>query len=230
MQIGGLIKTSLVDFPGKVAASVFTIGCNFRCGYCHNPELVDPKRYITSIPTEMVLEFLEKRSKSLDGVAVSGGEPTLQPDLAEFLRKIKSLGLAVKLDSNGSNPEILASLFDEGLVDFIAMDVKGPIAKYQKIMGWPAGHRCARSIELILTSGIDHEFRTTIVEGLLEVEDFEEVGQMVRGAQRFALQHFRAIPEMVDTDNYREAKTFSEVDFEKARKIMAKYVKKVIIH
>ncbi|MCL2085509.1 anaerobic ribonucleoside-triphosphate reductase activating protein [Candidatus Saccharibacteria bacterium] len=230
MKIGGLIKTSLVDYPGKVACSIFTIGCNFRCGFCHNPELVDPIRYIQEIPEELVFEFLEKRKDNLDGVAISGGEPTVQPDLAKFLRRVKKLGLLVKLDSNGSNPDVLEDLFGQNLVDFIAMDVKGPIEKYESIMGWPAGAKCKRSIDLILASGISHEFRTTVVKGMLEVEDFEEVGQLVQGAERFALQHFRAIPEMVNTEEYKDAKTFTEGEFEQARKIMARYVKKVVVH
>jgi len=230
MRIGGLIKTSLVDYPGKVACSIFTIGCNFRCGYCHNPELVDPDRYIVPIPEELVFEFLEKRKDNLDGVAISGGEPTLQPDLVDFIKHVKKLGLLVKLDSNGSNPDILEDLINQKLLDFIAMDVKGPIEKYTSIMGWPAGEKCKKSMELILKSGIKHEFRTTIVKGYLEVEDFEEVGKLVQGADQFALQHFRAIPEMVKTEDFKDAKTFSEREFERARKIMAKYVKKVIIH
>ena len=231
MKIGGVIRTSLVDYPGKVAASIFTIGCNFRCGYCHNPELVLPDEFVMSIPENEVLEFLKTRIGKLDGVAISGGEPTLHEDLPEFIREVKTMGFLVKLDSNGSNPDVLRGLIDDKLIDYIAMDIKGPLEKYHEIMGWKIDPNVIRrSVDLIKNSGLEHEFRTTIVRSQLTVEDFEKVGKLVEGADRFALQHFRAIEKMVDTEKFRDERTFSEEEFEQVRKIMEKYVKKCVIH
>jgi pyruvate formate lyase activating enzyme len=231
MRIGGLVKTSLVDYPGRVACSIFTVGCNFRCGYCHNPELVDPDKYTDSLPEDAVKEFLTARRNQLEGVAISGGEPTLQKDLPKFIKFCKDLGYLVKIDTNGSNPKMLEELIKSKHVDFIAMDIKGPLKKYVSIMSWPVPPvRIKNSIKLIIDSGLPHEFRTTVVKEHLEVKDFEEIGKLVNGANRFALQHFRPIAEMVDTKNYINASTFNEEEFAKAKKIMERYVKKCIIH
>ena len=231
MKIGGLVKTSLVDYPGQVAASIFTIGCNFRCGFCHNPELVDPSRYTPCISEKEVKDFLKSRKGQLQAVAISGGEPTLQKDLPDFIKFCKDLGLKVKLDTNGSNPDVLEQLIKNQQLDFIAMDIKGPLAKYASIMSWPIPPATIKkSIKLIIDSGLDHEFRTTIVKGLLEVEDFESIGRTVKGAKRYALQHFRPVAEMVDTKNFHKAQTFTDAEFQSAKTIMEKYVAKCIIH
>jgi anaerobic ribonucleoside-triphosphate reductase activating protein len=231
MKIGGIIKTSLVDYPGKVACSIFTIGCNFRCGYCHNPELVVPDKYILALSSDDVLEYLKTRIGLLDGVAISGGEPTLHKDLPIFIKSIKDMGFLVKLDSNGSNPDMLEELLTDKLVDFIAMDVKGPLRKYEEIMGWQIDPKTIeRSVGLIKNSGLPHEFRTTIVKSQLEVTDFVEIGELVKGAKQFALQHFKAIDEMVDTDGFRNEVSFSDEEFDQAQTIMSKYVERCIIH
>lgn len=137
MIIGGLTKLSTVDWPSKVAAVVFTRGCNFRCPWCHNKELVIPELYVSEIPETKVLSYLFKRSRYLDGVVVTGGEPTVQEDLADFLKQIKDLGLPVKLDTNGSKPEVLKKLIKQRLVDALALDIKGPAANYEKFVGTP---------------------------------------------------------------------------------------------
>ena len=129
VAIGGIVKFSTVDYPGYVVASIFTIGCNMRCGYCHNPELVLPEQFADTIPEHEILEFLATRVGKLDGVAISGGEPTMQADLPQFIAKIKAMGLRVKLDTNGTNPGMVQKLITEQLVDFIAMDIKGPLEK-----------------------------------------------------------------------------------------------------
>lgn len=230
MKIGGMQKLSMVDYPGHTCAAIFTIGCNFRCGYCHNPELVLPEKYLDEIPTEDVLEFLKSRVGLLEGVAISGGEPTLQKDLPEFIRKCKAMGFLVKLDSNGSNSEMLAEMISEGLLDFIAMDIKGPLGKYAEIMGWEIDTRkIARSVELIRNSGVAHEFRTTIVRSQLSVADFEEVGKLVAGADRYALQHFLPSENLNDPSFVHE-KTMSEAEFEQVRRIMMRYVKECVVH
>lgn len=140
MQIGGLQKFSLLDYPGKISAVVFTQGCNFRCPYCHNPELVDPARYQECLPEEEIFSFLETRRGKLEAVTVTGGEPTLQKSLAPFLRRIKDMGFLVKLDTNGSRPDVLEELLRQKLIDYIAMDIKAPLEKYEAVTGWKEGN------------------------------------------------------------------------------------------
>ncbi|MEI7671637.1 MAG: anaerobic ribonucleoside-triphosphate reductase activating protein, partial [Deltaproteobacteria bacterium] len=172
MKIGGLQKFSLIDYPGRISAIVFTQGCNFRCPYCHNPELVDPEQYGPLILEEEVLSFLEKRRGKLEAVTVTGGEPTLQADLEEFLQQIKAMGYLAKVDTNGSNPEMLERLIRGQLVDYLALDVKGPLRKYGQIVNARVETAMIRrSIELITASEIQHEFRTTVVRSQLDKDD-----------------------------------------------------------
>lgn len=227
MYIGGVQKFSTVDYPGYVVAGVFTIGCNMRCGYCHNPELVLPEQYAGSIPAHEVLAFLKTRQGLLDGVAISGGEPTMQPELPQFIRKVKAMGFRVKLDTNGTNPGVLRQLLAEHLVDFIAMDIKGPLDKYVAIAARPVNLAAIQeSIALIKT--VDHEFRTTIVDSQLTPEDFESIGQLVRGAKRFALQAFR--PGRTVSPAFAGAHSFSSEGMEQARRTMLQYVKECVVH
>ena len=228
MVIGGIQKFSTVDYPGYTVAAIFTVGCNMRCGYCHNPELVLPEQYVGGIPKAEILEFLETRRGKLDGVAISGGEPTGQPDLIDFIRKIRAMGFRIKLDTNGTHPEVVRELIDYDLVDFIAMDVKGPLEKYSEIAARPVDLAAIEeSIRLIKT--IDHEFRTTIVRGQLEPSDFEKVGEMVRGAKRYALQFFVDSGELV-SQQFRGRESFSPDEMEATRNIMLKYVKECVVH
>lgn len=227
MTIGGIQKFSTVDYPGYVVASIFTVGCNMRCGYCHNPELVLPERYIDPIPVDDVMAFLATRVGKLDGVAISGGEPTMQPDLPDFIRRCKALGFRVKLDTNGTNPTMLRKLLSEHLLDFIAMDIKGPLEKYSQIAARPVDLDAIReSIRLIKT--IDHEFRTTIVRGQLEPKDFEAVGRLVKGAKRYALQYF--IPGTTVSPQFSARESFSEDEMNEARMIMLNYVDECVVH
>ena len=193
MRIGGLSSFSLSDFPGHVAAVVFTQGCNFRCPYCHNGSLIpmDPPTSAL-IPLEEVFLFLEKRRGQLNGVVASGGEPTLQPDLSVFFHRVSSMGYQIKLDTNGSRPEALAELLMEGLVDFIAMDIKAPFELYDRLTGVCAPkEQLEESIALIAQSGIDHEFRTTVVEPLLSESDLQAIQAMVPYGSRHRFQEFR---------------------------------------
>lgn len=190
MKFSGLQRTTFSDFPGKVAAIVFTKGCNFRCPFCHNPDLVSGPAEAELTEAE-VLGFLESRRGRLGGLVVSGGEPTLHAGLPEFLARVRALGLATKLDTNGSRPGVLRRLLDEALLDFVAMDVKAPLRKYDALAGCavdPA--RVAESIRLIVESGIDHEFRTTALHRFLDDDDILEIGETVRGARRYVLQPF----------------------------------------
>jgi pyruvate formate lyase activating enzyme len=191
MIFGGLQKFSLSDFPGMIAAILFTRGCGFRCPYCHNPELVDPARYAPVYPLGMVKKFLLSRKGRLQGVVLTGGEPTQQTDLPEFLSEVKDMGFAVKLDTNGTNPSMLRCLVADRLVDFIAMDVKAPLARYAETVRAPVetGY-LLRSVEVILRSGLPHEFRTTFVESLLSVDDILEIARLVKGCQKYVLQRF----------------------------------------
>ncbi|HPB68903.1 MAG TPA: anaerobic ribonucleoside-triphosphate reductase activating protein [Candidatus Omnitrophota bacterium] len=191
MQIGGFLKCSLVDYPGKVAAVVFTQGCNFRCPFCHNPELVIPASFRTCVPETEVVGFLEQRRGVLQGLTVTGGEPTLQPDLSIFLKTVKNLGYSVKLDTNGSQPDVLAVLFQQNLVDYVAMDIKTSLPLYQKACGVDVDTACiGRSIDLLKTSGVDYAFRSTAVKPFIEERTLLDIQKVLNHPQRYILQEF----------------------------------------
>lgn len=217
MIIGGLQKTSLLDFPEKIAAIVFTMGCNFRCGYCHNPELINGEAKI-----EEVFEFLKTRQGKLDGVVITGGEPCLQKDLPEFIKQVKELGFAVKLDTNGSFPEMLEKVLPD--LDYVAMDIKAPLEKYSQIVNVDVDTlKILKSIEVLKNGGVDYEFRTTVVKSQLSFEDFEKIGQLIQGAPRYYLQRFEA-SKILDKSLENE-KTYSTEEFERIIDILKSYVK-----
>ncbi len=190
MRITGLIKTTLLDFPGKVACTVFTYGCNFRCSFCHNALLVTEENN-DNISEDEFFSFLSKRHGILDGVCISGGEPTLQKDLPEFIRKIKAMGFAVKLDTNGYEPEILSQLIDEKLLDYVAMDIKSSPDSYSEICGVNINtDKIKRSVDILKSSGIDYEFRTTCVKEYHTKETFEDIASWLEGDSKYFLQHF----------------------------------------
>lgn len=217
MIIGGLQKTSLLDFPEKIAAIVFTVGCNFRCGYCHNPELITGGAKI-----EEVFEFLKTRQGKLDGVVITGGEPCLQKDLPEFIKQVKELGFAVKLDTNGSFPEMLEKVLPD--LDYVAMDIKAPLEKYSQIVNVDVDtSKILKSIEILKNGGVDYEFRTTVVKSQLSFEDFEKIGQLIQGAPRYYLQKFVA-SKILDKSLENE-KTYSTEEFERIIDILKPYVK-----
>jgi len=192
MKIGGLQKTSLIDYPGKIAAVVFTQGCDMRCPYCHNPELVYPKLFKEPYPEEDFFQFLDKRRKHLEGVVITGGEPTLHSDLEDFIKQIRSYGYSVKLDTNGLHPEVIRKLISEKLIDFIAMDIKAPLTTYNLVCGTKINTEKIRSsVWIIKNSDIQHEFRTTLVPGLHTINEVKHMVPLVQGAQRYALQAFR---------------------------------------
>ena len=194
MLISGLQKLTLLDYPGKVACTVFTGGCNFRCPFCHNAALVLPER-IAGDPdgAETVLQFLRRRQGILDGVAITGGEPLLHPDLPDFLRAIRDLGYSIKLDTNGSFPERLEKVVREGLVDRVAMDIKNSPALYAKTVGLRELDLKAveRSKDFLLRGRVDYEFRTTAVKGLHTAESLTEAAEWIRGAAEYYLQQFK---------------------------------------
>lgn len=220
MLIGGFQKTSLIDYPKKIAAIVFTHGCNFRCHYCHNPELVTGIEKIAD--ENSILNFLDTRKGKLDGVVVTGGEPCLQKDLPDFLQKVKEKGFAIKLDTNGSKFDMIEKVVLKGLVDYVAMDIKAPLTKYQKIIDTVVDiHEIQSSIDLIMSCGIDYEFRTTVVDSLLTVEDFDTIGTMIEGAEKYFLQKF--VYSKILDESFKEAKSFSGEDFDNVAKILIKH-------
>ena len=186
MNIGGFQKVTLIDYPGKIAATVFTVGCNFLCPYCHNSELVDPEKIKNQprVSEREILEFLATRQGLLEGVCVTGGEPTLQNDLPEFIKRIKNLGFLVKLDTNGSNPQVLENLLAKNLVDFVAMDIKAPLEKYKKVVGDKVIlANIQRSTELA-RSAPDYEFRTTVLPSLLSSKDILSIVRWLQGFKK----------------------------------------------
>lgn len=191
MRIHGLQKLTLLDFPGHTACTVFTGACNFRCPFCHNASLVLHPDEQPSMPESELFAFLEKRKKLLDGVAVTGGEPTLQPDLPDLLRRIREMGYAVKLDTNGGRPEVLKRILDAGLADYVAMDIKSSPENYEKTAG-VSGILDAveESVELLRHSGVPHEFRTTAVKNLHTAEDFRSIGKWLSGDEHYFIQSY----------------------------------------
>ena len=201
MELKGWVRTSLIDFPDRIATVLFTGGCNFRCPMCHNADLVLHPEDSPDLSQEEVWDFLSRRAGLVDGVVITGGEPTLQIDLAPFLRRVRALDLDIKLDTNGYRPDVLAALLSEGLLDYVALDVKAPPEKYALLVGWADGStgltkvldltRVERSIELLRSSDLSYEFRTTVVPGLLVEEDIEKIARWIAGAERYVLQQFR---------------------------------------
>ena len=191
MVICGIQKLTLLDYPGKVACTIFTGGCNFRCPFCHNADLVTGKPEVT-VTGEEIFRFLRKRQGLLDGVCISGGEPLLQPDLEDFIRGVRSLGYSVKLDTNGSMPDKLESLAEKGLLDYVAMDLKNAPEHYGRTIGaetYDVGN-IDRSIRFLMGGEIPYEFRTTVVREFHQKADFEEMGRWIEGADQYFLQQF----------------------------------------
>ena len=193
MIFGGFQKTDLINYPGKVASTVFTRGCNFRCPYCHNPEFViqgsDQTYFGETYTEEEVLDFLKKRSSFLDALVISGGEPTLHSDLPTFIRKVRDLGLMVKLDTNGSRPDVLGSLLAENLLDYVAMDIKAPLEKYH-LLGFDGIKSIEESIKILNASETDHEFRTTCARAIVAEDDFRKIAGILGPDAKWYMQPF----------------------------------------
>lgn len=230
MNIGGYQKLTLIDFPGTLATTVFTVGCNFRCPFCHNPELVlgaGQKASGTENETEKeFFAFLEKRKGKLGGVCITGGEPTLQPDLIDFVRKIRALGFLVKLDTNGARPDILKKLLDLKLLDFVAMDIKNQLKNYPKTVGVKVDtERIRLSVELIRNSRVPYEFRTTVVPGIHTEKDFLVISKWLCGSQAYYLQEYR---EDTILDKKLKKKTKGKkIDLEKIQSLIEKNFEKM---
>ena len=199
MMIQGLQKLTLLDYPGKVACTLFTAGCNFRCPFCHNASLVTHIHKENNIPEGEIFDFLEKRRRVLDGVCISGGEPLLWPDIEEFIEKIKNMGYLVKLDTNGSNNLLLKRLAEKELLDYVAMDIKNAPNKYGMTIGIEGFHleNVLQSVDFLLSGAVPYEFRTTVVREFHKREDFEAIGRWIKGADQYFLQGFQDSGDLI---------------------------------
>ncbi|MFH1375569.1 MAG: anaerobic ribonucleoside-triphosphate reductase activating protein [Patescibacteria group bacterium] len=228
MQIASVQKLTLLDFPGRTACTVFTPGCDFRCGYCYNLELVLPelieKNKKSFISEGKFFEFLKKRKGLLDGVCVTGGEPLLQKDLPEFLQKVRELDFLTKLDTNGNQPEGLSKLLDKKLLDYIALDVKASLERYEKLVGSArAAEKVQTSRDLIMQSEVEYEFRTTLVRELHDAEEFKKILEFVKGAEKFFLQNFQAKHGCLDPE-FEKYHGFSKKELEEMCKQAREFV------
>lgn len=223
MIIKGLEKQTVLDYPGKLACTIFTFGCNFRCGYCHNPELIiDDDR--PEIELDTILKFLEERKAFLDGVCITGGEPTLNKELPYLISKIKAMGYHVKLDTNGTNPEMLEELIRRKLVDYIAMDIKAPLDLYENVTNTKVDkENIQKSVDLIRNFG-NYEFRTTVVPGLFDEKIAKGIGEWLEGSDKFFIQQFRGIKNL--DKSFVGKESFSKEDLERFLDIMKPYFKK----
>ena len=233
MIIGGLEKLTLLDYPDHLAAIIFTGGCNFRCHFCYNPLLVLPRegrdkknkeKGFSPISTENLFLFLKERFGRLEGVVITGGEPTLHPDPPSFIKEIKDMGYLIKLDTNGTNPEMLQKLIAAGLLDYLAMDLKAPFSKYEDAVGVKVDcNNLRKSVKIIMASGLPYEFRTTVVPGLLEKKDFSEMGEIIKGASKWYLQKFKSDTDLVDK-NYQAQQAYSDKEMSEFAEIGKNYV------
>lgn len=226
MKIGGFIPSSTIDYPGKISAVIFTLGCNFRCPFCHNPDLVTES--LPELNVKDILTKIKERNKLIEGVVISGGEPLIQKDIIPFLSQIKKLGLKVKLDTNGYKAEVLEEIIDENLVDYIAMDLKAPYENYTINVGKVKINvtKIYWAIGLLMGSNesLEYEFRTTVLPEFTE-QDIRKLGSMVRGAKKYVLQSFRN--ENTLNKMWKLKDPLSKETMEQYKKIMEEYVNEV---
>ncbi len=221
MRIAGLQKLTLLDFPERIACTVFLAGCNLRCPFCHNESLVNVESSENFLSERDLMDFLKTRTGMLDGVCITGGEPTLYSDLPVFIRKIRSLGFAVKLDTNGTRPSCVAALLEDGLLDYAAMDIKNSPARYKQTCGGiDVLADVQESVKILLNSDIEYEFRTTICHPLHTIEDIKQIGAWIQGAPRYYLQQF------VDSGNLIGSgmTPFSKTEMEKMRQAVLPWI------
>jgi len=232
MIIGGFQRFSLIDYPDKICAIVFTQGCNFRCPYCHNPELVRLERKSSApaggLKEEEILSFLDKRKGRLDAVTITGGEPLLQSDLDDFLSAVKGLGYLVKLDTNGSLPSELEKIIESKSVDYIAMDIKTSLDRYEYVIKRKIEKtKISDSIRLIMDSGLDYEFRTTLVRAFFEKDDFPKIGQLIKNSRLYVLQRFA--PSKTLDDQCLDMQSCSDEEINCFKEIMKGFVQRCVV-
>ena len=228
-MIKGWQKTSVIDYEPYIASVLFTGSCNFRCGYCQNPDLVLNHEKIDNIPEEEVLDYLEKKKAWIDGVCITGGEPTMHKALPEFIKKIKNLGFRVKLDTNGTNPEMLEYLIKNKLLDYIAMDIKSSLEKYDSVAGVSVDKDAIKkSVELIKNSGLDYEFRTTVLSGIVGREELIEIAKWLKNSKRFVIQNFRGDRPLIDNKMQRVS-AYTEEQLNEFKSLLTDYFQDVKI-
>lgn len=229
MIITALTKFSAIDFPGRLACILFTGGCNLRCGFCHNAEFVLPERLkelTNTIPFETVLNFLGERRGLLDGISICGGEPTIHPDLPDKMKEIKNLGFQIKLDTNGSNPKMLERIIAEGLVDYLAMDIKDILPYRRELVGVDIDAELIRqSVGLVKKAGVEYEFRSTILPTYHDLDTLRGMGEIITGAKKWVLQGFRNTKTL--RDGFRDMPTFSDAELDELAKYLAVYAEKL---
>ena len=225
MKIHGFQSLTLLDYPGKVACTVFLGGCNFRCPFCQNTGLVLAPEREAVVPMEEVMGVLRKRRGMLDGVCITGGEPTLTSDLREFILRVRELGYLVKLDTNGYRPEVLENLLAEGLLNYVAMDIKSSPENYARVAGLPGLdlQRIRHSVELLMEAGVDYEFRTSVAQGLHTREDIEAIGRWLQGCRRYFLQNYRESEQVM----MPVFAGFSREQLENFRRLLLEYIPQV---
>lgn len=224
MKISGFIKTSLLDYEGKIVSVIFTQGCNFKCPYCHNPQLIPLSNEETGLfSVKKIINFLQQRKGLIDGISITGGEPTLQQDLVSFIERVKSLGLLVKLDTNGSRPEILEKLLPSALLDYVALDIKMSPDKYHLLSGTKKSvMKIQKSLQLIKKSKVDYELRTTVVPGLHSKDDIKSIGNFINKSSILYLQNFR--PLVTYDTNLSTINSFPPSKLEEFKEILKTYV------
>ena len=228
--IKGIQKTSLIDYPDKMSTVIFTGGCNMRCPFCQNPELILGQKKFPDLDEDKIIEFIKQRKMWIDGICVTGGEPLIYPDIIELMKKIKKeTELPIKLDTNGLNPELLKEIIDQKIVDYIAMDIKSDQEHYSKAAGCELDiEKIRKSVEFIKKSGIDYEFRSTIVPDFFNETIVENIGKWLKGSKRYCLQQFQSGVPLLDKEF--EGKTpYQEEVFNIFKKILEKYVDEIIL-
>jgi pyruvate formate lyase activating enzyme len=222
----GLQKTTLIDYPDKIASTLFLDNCNFRCPFCQNPTLV-LRQEQTTITEQQIIEFLKQRKKFLDGVCITGGEPTMHVELPAFAKRVKELGLLVKLDTNGSNPDMLKQMIDEGLVDYVAMDIKAPIERYDYVAKVTVNKEAIlESVRIIRRSAPAYEFRTTVVPTLLREQDLLAIGRWLRGSKFYAIQQFQNDIPLLDPE-FQQVKPYSREELLKFAELLKPYFQRI---
>lgn len=226
MKIGKLIPVSNEDYSGRESAVVYLLGCNFRCGFCKQLDLI-PSEGRGDVSEIEFFEFLKSQEGKLRGVVITGGEPTTQADLPEFIEKIKEYGFSVKLITNGSNPAMLEKLIQAGILDFITMDIKSPLENYSRVARFDDYENIQKSVGLIMDSRLPYEFRAAVLPAIHEIMDFERIGKMLKGAEKFVLQSFK--PGKTFDRTLENAERFSPEELKTIAAIMQRYVKEVVI-
>ena len=233
MQIAGLQKLTLIDYPDKLACTIFLFGCNFRCGFCHNPELVLSDKPKKEYKEKEILDFLKQRKKYLDAVCITGGEPLVNSDLPELLKKIKELGFLIKMDTNGSNPNELKKLIDKKLINYIAMDIKADKDNYNVLAGVKVDiNRIEESMKIIINSGLNYEFRTTVIKGYHNPEKLKKIGKWINSfgnAKKYVIQNFIPRQGKLIDEKFEKIIPFDDNELEEMKKAVLPYFEKVSV-